>query len=77
MATSAGFQEQMIKRLLRRRDSREYFKDNGWTHNPSEARSFSDVLEAAETCVRLGLSNVELTLRVNSNASDLFCTAIR
>ena len=63
--------------MLRHRDSQEYFKDGGWTHDPEEADSFSDVVEAVETCVRYGLNDVDLALRLNSNASDFFCTSIR
>jgi hypothetical protein len=66
-----------VRRLLRRRDSREYFMESGWTENPDEAKSYSDVLEAAETCVRYGLCDVELALRIDPRASDFFCTPIR
>ncbi len=69
--------EQNMKRFLRRRASREYFKEGGWTRNPEEALSFSDVVEAAQTCVRYGLSDVELALRFEPQASDVFCTPIR
>ncbi|HYG34010.1 MAG TPA: hypothetical protein VEC99_04455 [Clostridia bacterium] len=70
-------EKQDIKRLLRRRGSREFFKGDGWTENPDEARDYSDVLEAAETCVRYGLNDVELALRMGTQASDFFCTRIR
>jgi hypothetical protein len=68
--------EQNIKRVLRHKDSREYFKDGGWTNDPSEANCFSDVVEAAETCSRYGLSDVELALRFERGC-DVFCTPIR
>jgi hypothetical protein len=75
---NTGAQQMVVKRLLRRQNTREYFKDDdGWTENPDEARCFSDVVEAAETCARLGLKGVELTLREGSDTSDLFCTPIR
>jgi hypothetical protein len=74
---SYGVEEKPIKRLLRRLDTQEYFKDDGWTRNPEEARAFVDVVEAAQTCARLGLNDVELTLRVGAAASDVFCTPIR
>jgi hypothetical protein len=66
-----------IKRLLRHRASREYFKDGGWTSDPQEADSFSDVVEVAQTCARYGLKDVELALRYPSAAHDVFCTPIR
>jgi hypothetical protein len=69
--------EQSIKRFLRRRTSREYFTMDGWTRNPDEAVSFSDAVEAAQTCVRYGLSDVELALRCSPQASDVFCTPLR
>jgi hypothetical protein len=67
--------EVRVKRLLRRQNTSEYYAEGGWTDNPEQARTFSDVVEAAETCARLGLNDVELTLRVKS--SDLFCTPLR
>ncbi len=73
-----GYHERKIKRLLRHRATREYFKEDGWTKNPDEARCFSDVVEVAEACARFGLENVELTLCVEgSTASELFCTPMR
>jgi hypothetical protein len=65
-----------IKRVLRHRDSREYFKDGGWTNNPNEADCFSDVVEAAEICARYRLNDVELALRFETGC-DVFCTPIR
>ena len=70
-------QESTIKRLLRHRSSLAYFKDGDWTHNPTEANSFSDVVEAAETCARYGLSDVEIALRLESSTCDVFCTQLR
>ena len=66
-----------MKRFLRRRASREYFKNGGWTNNPEEADTFCDVVEAAQTCARYGLSDVELALRCDARASDVFCTPLR
>jgi hypothetical protein len=66
-----------IKRVLRHKRSHEYFKDGGWTDNPKEANGFSDAVEVAEICVRYGLSDVELALRYESAACDVFCTPIR
>ena len=65
-----------IRRVLRRKSSREYYKDGGWTSNPDEAKSFNDVVEVAETCARHRLNDVELALRVHPQAADVFCTPI-
>jgi hypothetical protein len=70
-------QERSIKRFIRSKESREYFKNGEWTSNPDEANSFSDVVEAAEICARYGLNNVEVALRFDSCKSDVFCTNIR
>ncbi len=67
---------QTIKRVLRNRNSKEYFKDGGWTSNPNEASCFSDVVEAAETCAHYRLNDVELALRFETGC-DVFCTPIR
>lgn len=73
-----GSVEQLpVKRLLRRTASRDYFSPSGWTTSPEEAHNFSDVVEAAETCARYGLNNVELALRYEASSCDLFCTPIR
>ncbi len=69
--------ERPVKRLLRRTNSREYFGADGWTNRPEEARNFSDVVEAVETCARYGLNDVELALRYETSSCDLFCTPIR
>ena len=68
---------QGIRRLLRRRESQEYFKDGGWTPNPDEADHFGDVVELAETCVRYDLNGVELALRYRAASCDLFCTPLK
>ncbi len=70
-------QDRTIKRVLRHRSSREYFKDGGWTSDPAQANSFSDVVEVAETCARYGLSDVELALQYDPGGCDVFCTPIR
>jgi hypothetical protein len=66
-----------VRRFLRHRASRAYFKDGSWTQNPAEANSFSDVLEVAQTCARYGLSDVEIAIRYEANSCDLFCTPLR
>jgi hypothetical protein len=66
-----------VKRVLRHRASKAYFKNGGWTADPQEADSFSDVVQVAETCVRYGLSDVEVALRFESAECDVFCTPIR
>ncbi len=69
--------EQPIKRFLRDRESLTYFRNGGWTDNPKEAMSFSDVVEAAQTCADYGLNHVDLALRYESGGEDVFCTRIR
>jgi hypothetical protein len=64
-----------MKRLLRRRISQQYFNGCGWTTNPDEAKSFSDIIEVAEACTQHGLTGVEVVLRVEK--CELFCTALR
>lgn len=66
-----------IKRVLRRKNSKEYFKDGSWTRNPKEANGFSDVVEVVQICTRYGLNDVELALQFESSACDVFCTSIR
>ena len=66
-----------VKRLLRSCATQEYFKDDGWTRNPDEAREFCDSVEAAETCARHGLNGVELILSYNGGATEVFCTPMR
>ncbi|HTL59295.1 MAG TPA: hypothetical protein VL361_26720 [Candidatus Limnocylindrales bacterium] len=70
-------EERPIKRVLRHRSSSAYFADGHWTENPAEAHSFSDVVEAAEACARYGLSDVELALRYDADAADIFCVQLR
>ena len=72
-----GTQDRTVTRVLRHCSSREYFKSGGWTSDPQEADTFSDVVEAAQICARYGLSDVELALRYPAGAHDLFCTSIR
>jgi len=74
--TKATKGERAIRRLLRRKQSQEYFTGNGWTRDPEEARSFADSLEAAQTCVQWGLGDMEMVLRVAGGSSDLFCTEL-
>jgi hypothetical protein len=75
--TNGNGNGQHIKRVLRHKNSKKYFKDGGWTRNPKEASGFSDVVEAAQICIRYDLSNVELALQFESGACDVFCTSIR
>ena len=72
-----SIEDKPVKRVLRHRISSAYFKDGGWTQDVQEAHSFSDVVEAAETCARYGLSDVELALRYDAAATDLFCVPLR
>ena len=65
-----------MKRLLRRKNTREYFKGDGWTKNPREAKTFSDIVEVAEVCAQHRLAGVELAFRIHAEAADVFCTPI-
>jgi hypothetical protein len=69
--------ERAIKRFLRHRASREYFKEGGWTADAREADTFADVVEVAEVCTRYGLRDVELAVRYETAGCDLFCTPMR
>jgi len=73
----ANREEKAAARLLRHRETRQYFSEGNWTESPAEATVFCDVVEAAQTCVQHGLKDVELAVRVRAEACDLFCTSIR
>ena len=73
---NGNLQQQAVRRLLRRKDTSQYFDGNGWTDDPARAQMFSDALEAASTCGRFKLTNMELALRVEPGACDVFCTTI-
>jgi hypothetical protein len=70
-------EDQGILRLLRRIDSQEYFQQGSWTADPGQAQTFHDVVEVAEACARYGLMDVELALRYDKAAADLFSVIIR
>jgi hypothetical protein len=69
--------EKEIRRLLRRIDSQEYFQEGSWTVDPEQAQTFEDVVEVAQACARYGLMDVELALRFDKGADDLFSVTIR
>ncbi len=66
-----------IRRLVRHRATRQYYKEGGWTLNPDEATEFLDALEAAQLCARHRLTDVELALWVGSGDCEIFCTPMR
>ena len=66
-----------VIRVIRRINTQEYFASDGWTSNPEEALTFSGALEAAQTAVEYGLTDVEVALRLAGAESDLFCSALR
>jgi len=70
-------EKRSVRRLLRRRDTLEYFKGDGWTSDPNQAVAFIDVVEAAQVCVKHGLVNIELALHIEGTGSEVFCTALR
>jgi hypothetical protein len=76
-AKKMGAWTKPVRRLLRHEDSEEYFKDGRWTANPEEASNFSDALEVAETCARYNLSDVEMAIRFEARAGDMFRIKIR
>jgi len=70
--------EASIRRVIRRRGTRDYLNDAGWTQNVTEATNFSDSLEAAQICAARGLTDVELALIIEGQQHhEMFCTAIR
>ena len=75
-STAKNIREKPIKRLLRRKNTREYFNGDGWTKNPHEAKTFSDIVEVAEVCAHHHLAGVELAFRIHAEAADVFCTPI-
>ena len=66
-----------VRRMIRRRESSEYFKARGLPRKAAEAEKFSDILEAAAACSKHGLRNVELVLRTGTDVCDIFCTGLR
>ena len=73
-ATEMTNHQQAIRRLLRQKQSQEYFAGTRWTPDPEAAWTFADSVEAAQTCALWSLSDVEMVLRVAGGSSDLFCT---
>lgn len=74
---SAATHTRTIKRFVRHRVTRLYFSETGWTSDPLRATVFADSLEAAQTCARRGLSEVELALHLGAGALDFFSTPLR
>jgi hypothetical protein len=66
-----------IRRLVRHRATRQYLKDGGWTTDPLQASVFADSLDAVQACLRHGLTDVELALRIGTGTCDLFSTPLR
>ena len=75
-STVKNMKQKPMKRLLRRKNTREYFNGDGWTNNPREAKTFSDIVEVAEVCAQHRLAGVELAFRIHAEAADVFCTPI-
>ena len=70
------FAQRPIRRMLRRRNSGEYFTGNGWTNNPDEAKVFADSVEAAQACADHRLVDMDIALRVAGAKSELFSAAL-
>lgn len=66
-----------VKRLVRHRVTRQYLKDGGWTTEPLEGTVFTDSLDAIQACLRHGLTDVELALRIDTGTCDFFSTPLR
>ncbi len=66
-----------IRRVLRRKNSEQYFTGTGWTPHFNEARTFPDSLAAAQACAHSSLSEVELVLRIQGGTTDLYRTELR
>jgi hypothetical protein len=66
-----------VLRFVRCQRTGRYFRSGKWTRNCNEANTFSDALEALQACARHHLRNVELALRVEGAASDIFCAQLR
>jgi len=66
-----------ITRVLRHRVTGLYFCDGHWTQDPFQATDFADGLEAAQACVRYGLTQVELSMHLGKCAHDFFNTTLR
>jgi hypothetical protein len=63
-----------MRRLLRRKHSQEYFTGDGWSLNPELGKAFEDSVEVARACVNWNLTGVEIVLRLQNGAADVFCT---
>jgi hypothetical protein len=70
-------QTDAVLRFVRCQRTGRYFKSGKWTRNCSEASTFGDAIEAVQTCARHHLRKVELALRVEGAASDIFRTQLR
>ena len=66
-----------VLRFVRCQRTGRYFRSGKWTRNCSEANSFGDALEAVRACTRHHLRNVELALRVEGAARDIFRAQLR
>jgi len=66
-----------VKRLVRHRATRHYFKNGDWTADPLQASVFADSVDAVQACVRYDLTDVELALRIGTRTCDLFSTPLR
>ena len=70
-------EQRAVVRLLRCTHTHRYFTGDGWSEDSSQAKIFTDEIDAVRACVYGGLENVELVLRAHGAHTDLFCTAVR
>jgi hypothetical protein len=71
-----NLQGKTLRRLLRSRSTQAYFSHGGWTSSPEEAEGFPGAMEAAQSCARYGLNDMELVLRVEDSQLDAFCAPL-
>jgi len=75
--TQCPISKERVARLLRSRSTQRYFNIQGWTEDPGEATSFSDLIEAAQACNQYGLIDVELAVRLRADSCDIFTTTLQ
>ncbi len=70
---SSGLPQLPVVRVIRCLRTGRYFTGLDWTADLSQAQTFPDEVQAVRACVRHGLQNVELVVRVPGFFTDL-CT---
>ena len=73
----AQMKPEHVHRLLRSRETHDYFTGCGWTADPHLAVKYPTQTGALRACTRDALANVELVLCVPGSLTELFATPIR